>query len=302
MLDKLALLQKYFDNEKLLFNVPMKNHTSFKTGGEAAAMLLPSSPEDIQRAFSFCDEHGIYCLIIGNGSNLLVSDGGIKGLVIKIAKSMNNIYLQEEDVIVAQAGCLLSEVSSFALLNSLKGFEFASGIPGSVGGAVFMNAGAYGGEMKNVLLWADAIINGNIKRFYFNELELGYRSSVFQKNGGIIISAAIKLFKGNYSQIECEMKRLNSMRREKQPLNKPSAGSTFKRPEGFFAGKLIAESGLSGYKIGGACVSEKHCGFIVNDSEASSTDIYRLIKYVQKTVYDKHGVSLEPEVMIVGDF
>ncbi|MDR1688602.1 MAG: UDP-N-acetylmuramate dehydrogenase [Clostridiales bacterium] len=301
MPDTLNFLRNRFGSA-ILVNEPMKNHTSFKTGGDAAFMMLAQNSGDIADAVSFCRENSVPFLLMGNGTNLLVSDSGFNGLVIKIAEKMSGVFLNTAGEIEAGAGLLLSELSHFALTRSLSGLEFASGIPGSVGGAVYMNAGAYGGEISGVLVWADIILNGEIKRFSVSDLALGYRASILQKNGGIVTAAAFKLVASQYSEIDAKIKELNAKRREKQPLNKPSAGSAFKRPEGHYAGKLIADSGLAGYKIGGAAVSEKHCGFIVNEGGASSSEIYALINYVKKTVFEKFGVALEPEVKFAGVF
>jgi UDP-N-acetylmuramate dehydrogenase len=301
MPDTLIFMQSRFGGS-VLINEPMKNHTSFKTGGNAHVMLLAQSARDITEAVKFCGENAVPLLLMGNGTNLLIADSGFNGLVIKIADKMSGVRLNSAGEIEAGAGLLLSELSHFALKHSLAGLEFASGIPGSAGGAVYMNAGAYGGEIKDVLVWADVLLNGEVKRFSVSDLALGYRSSILQKNGGIVINAAFKPLPSNYFEIDSKMKELNAKRREKQPLNKPSAGSAFKRPKGHYAGKLIADCGLAGYRIGGAAVSEKHCGFIVNEGDASSYDIYALINYVKKTVFEKFGVALEPEVKFAGVF
>jgi len=338
MLEKSALLQKNINGE-LLFNEPMKNHTSFRVGGCADALLLPNGEQDIITALDFCRENALLCLIIGNGSNLLVSDDGVRGLVIKTAGRMNNISLNSETEINAGCGCLLSQAAAFALSAGLSGLEFASGIPGSVGGAVYMNAGAYGGEIKDVLTRARVItgveadrlkyeshsrlepsahitevvrplsepcsgmepMSYDIKELYADELEFGHRSSIFQKNDWVVTGAVFKLTKGEPLAIETKMKEFNAQRREKQPLDAPSAGSVFKRPLGHFAGKLIEDCGLAGYSIGGATVSPKHCGFIVNNG-TSAADIYKLIKYVEESVYVRFGVKLQPEIRFIGKF
>ena len=238
--------------------------------------------------------------IMGNGSNLLVSDKGIEGAVIEIGSLMNNITVNG-DKIYAEAGALLSSLSAAAADNSLTGLEFASGIPGSVGGAVFMNAGAYDGEIKDIIVSARAITcEGNIITLSKDELDLSYRHSVIEEKGLIVIGAEFKLMHGCQDEIRKKMADFASRRRDKQPLNYPSAGSTFKRPEGYFAGKLIEDSGLKGKMIGGAQVSEKHAGFIINTGNAKSSDISALIDYCIETVYNKFGVVIKPEVRIIG--
>jgi len=302
MQETLDFLRQRFGSPKLLINEPMKNHTSFKVGGNVSAMLLPCDVSDIMAAVDACEQYGVFCFVMGNGSNLLVSDGGIDGLVIKITGNMNRVYLSGPEEITAEAGCLLSEAAAFALSNCLSGMEFAAGIPGSVGGGVYMNAGAYDGEIKNILTKARAIINGKVTELPAEALGFDYRNSIFQTNSGIITEAVFKLKKGDYSRIEDEMKRLNAKRRAKQPLDKPSAGSTFTKPEGHFAGDLIAKCGLAGFSVGGACVSPKHCGFIINNGSATAEDIRRLMDYVKTKVYEEFGVMLKPEVKMVGNF
>lgn len=282
----------------ILNNEPMSKHTSFRTGGNADTFIKVESAEDIINIIKEYDNP----IFIGNGSNLLVSDDGIRGTVVQIYDEFNQISLKEENVIHADAGALLSKIAAFARDNSLTGFEFASGIPGTAGGAVFMNAGAYGGEMKDVVVNVYAIENGKEVVYNCEEMQFDYRSSIAMKKNLIISGVDYKLTKGNKDKINEIMIDLNSRRREKQPLEYPSAGSTFKRPEGYFAGKLIMDSGLSGYTVGGAMVSTKHCGFVINTGKATSTDIYNLIKYVQRIVLDKMGVKLETEVRLIGEF
>lgn len=295
----------YTDKLKEIFivvleNEPMSSHTSFKTGGNADIFIKADRAENIIKAVKILENENIPYFIMGNGSNLLVSDKGIEGAVIEIGSLMNNITVNG-DKIYAEAGALLSSLSAAAADNSLTGLEFASGIPGSVGGAVFMNAGAYDGEIKNVIVSARVITReGNIITLSKDELDLSYRHSVIEERGLIVIGAEFKLMPGCQDEIRKKMADFASRRREKQPLNYPSAGSTFKRPEGYFAGKLIEESGLKGKKIGGAQVSEKHAGFIINTGNAKSSDISALIDCCIETVYNKFGVVMKPEVRIIG--
>lgn len=286
--------------KNVMLNEPMKNHTSFRTGGEADIFVSPDSIKSLKDVIKLFRENDIPFYIFGNGSNMLVSDRGIEGAVIHIGSGFSSIEVKENKI-TSGAGAILSAVSNAALENSLTGFEFASGIPGSFGGAVFMNAGAYGSEIKNVIK-SVLVLNENLEleELSKDRLELGYRSSIFQKNNYIILGGTIELETGNKDNIRSEMNELNAKRREKQPLNFASAGSTFKRPEGYFAGKLIEDSGLKGKKIGGAQVSEKHAGFIVNTGTATTDDIINLMDFCKKTVYEKFGVMIEPEVRITG--
>lgn len=286
--------------KNVMLNEPMKNHTSFRTGGEADIFVSPDSIKSLKDVIKLFRENDIPFYIFGNGSNMLVSDRGIEGAVIHIGNGFSSIEVKENKI-TSGAGTILSAVSNAALENSLTGFEFASGIPGSFGGAVFMNAGAYGSEIKNVIK-SVLVLNENLEleELSKDRLELGYRSSIFQKNNYIILGGTIELETGNKDNILSEMNELNAKRREKQPLNFASAGSTFKRPEGYFAGKLIEDSGLKGKTIGGAQVSEKHAGFIVNTGTATTDDIINLMDFCKKTVYEKFGVMIEPEVRITG--
>ncbi len=288
--------------DKILLNEPMKNHTTFKVGGPAEIMVSPENETQIIDVIKLSEKYNIPFLILGNGSNMLVRDGGIKGLVIKLNNNYENIKLKNDNTIVAQSGALLSSVSKFALKNSLEGMEFASGIPGSLGGAITMNAGAYGGEMKDVVSRAK-LIDRSGKIIYMNneELEFGYRESKVKNEGLIALEVEFKLQKGSYDKIDEKMKDLTKRRTSKQPLEWPSGGSTFKRPEGYYAGKLIDDSGLRGLRYKDAQVSEKHCGFIINRGNASCDDILKLIGTVQKTVKDKFNVDLEREIMLIGD-
>ncbi|WP_250227427.1 UDP-N-acetylmuramate dehydrogenase [Anaeropeptidivorans aminofermentans] len=302
MKDIIDVFSENFKRELFLINEPLKNHTSFKIGGDAKVFFMPESVSDIADALKVCRENEFPYYILGNGTNILFSDKGYNGVIINIFNKFNQVYLENENTINAQSGALLSSIANIALNNSLSGMEFASGIPGALGGAVYMNAGAYGGEMKDIVLSADILDkDGNIRTLDNNEMGFQYRSSNAEKEGFIVLSAKLQLKKGNKEEIKSKMYELNSQRKEKQPLEMPSAGSTFKRPEGNFAGKLIMESGLRGYSIGGAMVSEKHCGFVVNTGNATCKDVLLLIEHVKKTVYDKFNVMLEPEVRIIGD-
>jgi len=302
-LDKDRLYQLFQDKDfgKILFNEPMKEHTSFKIGGPADVMIIPDSEGRIVEAVKFCRENNIKYFIMGNGTNLLVKDGGIRGVVIKIANGFNRIDIDGTRV-VCQSGALLSTVANRLLKESLTGFEFASGIPGTIGGAITMNAGAYGGEMKDIVLKVRALDQNNkIVELTKDDMDFRYRGSRVVDEGLVVLAAEFQLEKGEYSKIEERMKDLTHQRTSKQPLEFPSGGSTFKRPEGYYAGKLIDDAGLRGIRYGDAQVSEKHCGFIVNTGKATFHDVYMLIQTVQKIVHDKFGVLLEPEIKIIGD-
>ncbi len=283
---------------KILERESMKLHTTFRTGGEADTFIEVSSVDDVKAAVATYDN----LLVIGNGSNLLVSDKGIHQPVLHLLNEFNKIELLDDGEIYAEAGALLSRVAAFARDNSLAGLEFASGIPGSVGGAVVMNAGAYGGEMKQVITFVDVFKNGEVKTIPASEMDFDYRHSRAMDEDMVILAMRVKLIPGNPDEITALMKDFNQRRRDKQPLEFPSAGSTFKRPTGYFAGKLIQDAGLAGFQIGGARVSEKHCGFVINAGNATSKDVYDVIKHVQKTVLEKLGVVLETEVRLIGDF
>ncbi len=284
------------------FNAQMRKYTSFKCGGMVKLLLIPYSLSGLVDLYDFCRKFSVKPLILGNGSNVLVSDRGFGGVAIKVGRQIGKIELIDEDTIYCEAGASMKSLCLFALDNSLSGLEFAFGIPGTLGGAVYMNAGAYGGEMKDVLESVDCVdLNGNVVTFSKEELGLEYRKSVFAENGYLIISAKLKLKKGNRDEIKAEMDDKMARRKEKQPLEYPSAGSTFKRPEGYFAGALIEQSGLKGYTVGGAQVSEKHAGFVINKNKATATDIITLIHNVQDKVYDNFGVMLETEVKIIGE-
>lgn len=292
-------LYAFAPRARVLENEPLARHTTFRVGGPADVLFLPESAQELQRAMELAREAGEDCLVIGNGSNLLVRDGGVRGLVIKLAGPMSGVSV-EGTAIRAQAGASLSQVSRAALQASLTGLEFASGIPGSLGGALAMNAGAYGGELSQVVREAMVLMDGRVQTLSREELAMGYRTTRVLREGGIVLSAVLDLKEGDAPQIAATMDDLNRRRREKQPLSFPSAGSTFKRPEGYFAGALIEQAGLKGYAIGGAQVSEKHAGFLINRGGATASDLLRLIEYVQERVYAQSGVRLETEVRICG--
>lgn len=284
-----------------LYNESMKLHTTFRTGGNARRFCKVSNAEDIISIIHQCklDKEGYE--IIGNGSNLLVSDDGIDGTVIQIFDEFNHIEVNGEEI-YAEAGALLSQIAAAAKNNSLSGLEFASGIPGTLGGAIVMNAGAYGGEMKDVISSVDVIRNDRVETISCEDMHFSYRHSLAGEEKLVVIGAKIRLKKSDMGAIIGRMRELKEARMEKQPLEYPSAGSTFKRPEGYFAGKLIMDSGLAGYRVGGAMVSPKHCGFVINYDHATSNDIYKLIQDVIVKVYDRYQVRLEPEVRLIGKF
>ena len=283
----------------IIYNELMKNHTSFKIGGPCDEFAQVTSWEEIPKLIEYAKNKNIPYTIMGNGSNLLVSDAGIRGLVIKVAKGFEKVDVDGTKM-VCESGILLSKLSNIALKNNLSGLEFASGIPGTLGGAIYMNAGAYGGEMKDVVKKVTYYKDGKVQET--DNLEFGYRHSVFSNTDAIILSAELELEEGYYDEIKGKMEELSKRRSDKQPLSQPSAGSTFKRPEGYFAGKLIEDAGLKGYKIGGAMVSEKHSGFVVNTGDATCKDVLELISHIQKTVFEKFGVKMETEVKILGEF
>ncbi|MCH5211668.1 MAG: UDP-N-acetylmuramate dehydrogenase [Oscillospiraceae bacterium] len=286
---------------QLLVKEPMSKHTSFRIGGPADVFISVSAEKELAALIKEAKLQNVPFMIVGNGSNMLVSDNGIRGLVIQIAQNMSE-YEITGTIVKAQAGILMSKLASAVLKAELTGFEPLSGIPGTLGGGIFMNAGAYGGELKDIIKSVTYIDDeGNIKTIYNSECAFGYRKSVFSGGGKYILSAVLELEKGDESEIRRAMADYNKRRSDKQPLNMPSAGSTFKRPDGYFAGKLIQDAGLMGYSIGGAQVSEKHAGFIINKGGATAKNVLDLIEYVQKTVKEKFGVDLEPEVRLVGD-
>ena len=277
-------------------------HTTFRIGGPADLFVTPGSIQAVADSIRICKETQTPCAVIGNGSNLLVSDTGYRGVIIQIGRNLNQVSVNGEEI-RAQAGAMLSVIAKTALSESLTGFEFASGIPGTLGGAAVMNAGAYGGEMKDVLTEVTVLTReGEIRTIPAEKLEMGYRTSLAAKNGWIILEAVLKFQKGDAEAIRGRMEELKMQRVTKQPLDLPSAGSTFKRPEGYFAGKLIMDAGLRGFTVGGAQISEKHCGFVVNKGGATAEDVRNLICAVQKKVQEDAGVKLEPEVKFLGEF
>lgn len=295
-------LCRILPEEQVHENEPMSRRTTFRAGGAADWLVEPDTEGQLAEIIRLCREQQVPWYILGNGSNLLVGDKGYRGVVIQICKRMNEIRT-EENKIYAQAGALLSKIAAQALSNNLTGFEFASGIPGTLGGAVMMNAGAYGGEMKHVLESADVLTpEGEFLTLSLEELELGYRTSVVATKGYTVLGATIALEKGNPEEIKAYMDDLKGRRITKQPLEYASAGSTFKRPEGYFAGKLIQDSGLKGYSVGDAQISEKHSGFVINRGNASAKDVLALIEHVQEIVEEKFGVHLETEVKRIGEF
>jgi UDP-N-acetylmuramate dehydrogenase len=288
-------------NGRVMVDEPMKHHTTFKIGGPADLLVEPSSIEEVESVLNICRSEDIPVTVIGNGSNLLVRDGGIRGIVIKIAEMLSNVSVYEEKI-VAEAGALMSKISSRALENALEGFEFASGIPGTIGGAVTMNAGAYGGEIKDYVSAVTCIdAKGNVKEYSGDEMAFGYRKSLVQTEGLVVLGVEISLKRGDRDEIKSKIDDYTERRTSKQPLHLASGGSTFKRPEGHFAGKLIEDAGLRGLRHRNIQVSEKHCGFVVNLGESKAEDVLNLIGVVQKTVYDKFGVQLEPEIRIIGE-
>ena len=288
--------------EDILTDEPMSKHTTFRVGGPARFYVMPKNAEQIAGVIRLCREEDVPYYLVGNGSNLLVGDKGYNGVIIQIFRNMNEIRV-DGNTIRIQAGALLSAVAAQALEHSLTGFEFASGIPGTFGGAVVMNAGAYGGEIKHVIKEARVLTgDGEIITLSADELELGYRSSIIIKKGYIVLDGIIELEKGQKEDIRAYMDELKERRITKQPLEYPSAGSTFKRPEGYFAGKLIDDAGLRGFRFGGAQVSEKHCGFVINREKATAAEIVELMSQVQKRVKDAFGVELEAEVKRIGEF
>ena len=291
-----------FGSDRVLLEEPMKRHTTFRIGGPAEVFVMPGNLEEVQRILEICRTEDLPYFILGNGSNLLVGDGGFRGVVLQIFKKMNDVRVEGERV-TAQAGVLLSKVASAAYNASLTGLEFAAGIPGTLGGAVRMNAGAYGGEMKQVLESAVVLTQeGELLTIPVEELGLAYRTSVVEKKDYVVVEATLRLKKGDQAAIREVMDDLKQRRVTKQPLEFGSAGSTFKRPKGYFAGKLIEDAGLRGFRIGDAQVSEKHCGFVINRGNATAAQVCELMQEVVKKVKETSGVTLEPEVKRIGEF
>lgn len=297
----LEQLAEILPEKNIYINEPMNKHTTFRIGGSADVLVTPGVSETAE-VLRLCKNHDIPVTIIGNGSNLLVGDQGIRGVVIEFGRPAEEIIIQGEQMHVT-AGTMLSKAANEAAANGLSGLEFAAGIPGTVGGAVVMNAGAYGGEMKDVIRTVTVLTKEGEKRtLTLEELDLGYRHSCILENNYIVLSAELSLQKADTEQIRAVMADLRERRVTKQPLEYPSAGSTFKRPKGYFAGKLIQDAGLRGYQVGGAQVSEKHCGFVINKGDATARDVRQLISDVQKKVYEEFHVQIEPEVKMIGEF
>lgn len=279
---------------------PLSAHCTFRVGGDCDVFIEVASEKALSELISFARKANVRYFVLGNGSNVLFSDEGYEGVILHVGSMMNEIKLLDDETVCVQAGASLSRVCNFALENSLSGLEFAYGIPGYIGGAVFMNAGAYGGEIKDVFVSASVITpEGEIITKYPEDMKFSYRYSKLMDNGGLVTSAVFRLTKGDKAEIKARMDELMGKRKAKQPIEYPSAGSTFKRPEGQFAGALIEQSGLRGYSVGAACVSEKHCGFVINKGGATAKDIMKVIKDVQNIVQEKTGFLLETEVRII---
>lgn len=294
-------LQKIIEASDIREMEPMKQHTTFKVGGPADVLVTPSLVQ-LPKVVALCKKHDLPYYILGNGSNLLVGDKGIRGVVIAITNRMAEIVCDGERI-TAQAGATLGQIAAKAVEASLAGMEFAAGIPGTVGGAVVMNAGAYGGEMKDIIESVQVLdTEGNQHTLSVEELDLAYRHSCIIEKSYIVLQVTLCLTKGDKTEIRAKMAELRDQRLSKQPLEYPSAGSTFKRPEGYFAGKLIMDAGLRGYQVGGAQVAEKHCGFVINKENATAADILALMKDVSDKVEAQFGVKLEPEVKMLGEF
>ncbi|KXG78587.1 UDP-N-acetylenolpyruvoylglucosamine reductase [Fervidicola ferrireducens] len=303
-MDKISIyndLCKVIPSDRVKIDEPMKYHTSFRIGGPADVMVLPQDVDEIRKVVNYCNQNSIPFFVMGNGTNLLVRDKGIRGVVIKIAQNFNDVKV-EGNIIKARAGALLSLVAKAALENGLTGLEFASGIPGTLGGAIIMNAGAYDGEMAKVVREVVVMdLKGEISSMKNEELDFSYRWCKLQTGGKIVLEAKLELEAGAYEDIKRKMEEFSKRRKMKQPLNMPSAGSTFKRPPGNYAGFLIEKAGLKGFKVGDAMVSELHAGFIVNTGNATAKDVLSLIEIIQNRVKEKFGILLEPEIKVVGE-
>lgn len=305
------LLKGVLTENQILVDEPLKNHTTFKVGGPADFLILPDNIAKVEQCVKLCNESSIPYYIIGNGSNLLVSDKGYRGIIIKIAENLSKITVKVENkedncktyYVTAEAGILLSELSKVIASHECTGFEFASGIPGTLGGAVTMNAGAYDGEIKDCIVEATIMEqDGSVHVLSKEELKLSYRKSIIQERSSIVLDATFIFQTGCQEIIDAKIADLTFRREDKQPLEYPSAGSTFKRPEGYYASKLIMDAGLRGYRYGSACVSEKHCGFVINDGDATAEEILILIGKIIEIIKNKDGVTLEPEVRLLGEF
>ncbi len=300
--DVITAIEQIVSREEIYINELMSRHTTFRTGGPASLFIRPNCLEELRSVIKLLRRAEVDYFILGNGSNLLVSDKGYDGVVISLGK-FADIKIEDETKICAQAGALNSSIAMVTRDNDLAGFEFAAGIPGTIGGAMIMNAGAYGGEMKDITRQVTVLTpDADTIKLDNSAMKFGYRTSALKGKNFVVLSAVLELQKGNKEEIAAAMQELALKRKEKQPLEYPSAGSTFKRPEGYFAGKLIEDAGLKGFGVGAAAVSEKHCGFVINKGNASSSDIYETIRRVQDIVYEKSGVKLEPEVIMLGKF
>ena len=294
------LLEERLAPDSVCTDELMSRHTTFRIGGPASVFVTPKSEKDLVTAIEICRSQGAPYFILGNGSNLLVSDQGYDGVVVHIGSDLRDISVEGTEI-TAKTGAMLSQVAHAALAHGLTGMEFAAGIPGSLGGACMMNAGAYGGEMSQILVGVRALDDkGQIVELAADQLELGYRHSIMMEKQYVVLGARIHLEKGNPEKIQAQMDDLKEKRIAKQPLEYPSAGSTFKRPEGAFAGRLIMDAGLRGFRIGDAMVSEKHCGFVVNAGKATAEDVCGVISHVQQVVMEKYGKELEPEIRFLG--
>ena len=281
----------------------MSRHTTFKVGGPARYYLIPENTGEVRAAIDFADERELPYMVVGRGSNLLFSDREYHGVIIEIGESFSDMSIHLNNTVVVKSGMTLTNMASRLARMGLAGFEFAGGIPGTVGGAIVMNAGAYGGEIKDTLVEVTVMNEkGELVKLDADELELSYRHSILQEKNWIVLSGTFTFGSGSQDEIRAQIQEYNKRRREKQPLEYASAGSTFKRPEGYFAGKLIEDAGLKGYHIGGARVSDKHAGFVINTGDATASEIHSLIEHVKRKVLEKSGVMLEPEVRMIGDF
>ncbi len=294
-------LKSILGEENVFVNEPMNKHTTFRIGGKADFLVCPKNIENVKDIISYLSDNSINYYVIGNGSNLLVKDNGFRGVIVKLFKDFSKVDV-DGCLIKAEAGATLSAVAKKAMQSSLAGMECLSGIPGTIGGAICMNAGAYGGEIKDIVKDITVLENGVIKKLTKDEAEFSYRNSKIMREKMVVLEVVLELEKGNKEEIQEKMKLLMAQRNEKQPVNLPSAGSTFKRPEGYFAAKLIDDCGLRGFSVGDAEVSKKHCGFVVNNKNASACDVLKLMEIVSKKVKDEFGVLLEPEVRIIGEW
>ncbi len=301
--DILSSISEIIDEKRILRNEPMKKHTTFRIGGPADVLVKPATITEIEQVLQCCEEQAVPYYVVGNGSNLLVGDEGIRGVVLQLGNDFSEVEVCEDDTIWVQAGCMLSKVANLAAEHALTGMEFAAGIPGTIGGAVMMNAGAYGGEMKDIIECVTLLTpDREVLILPQDQMEFGYRESIVSKENYIVLEAKLRLQKGEPEAIEAKMKEYSEARRSKQPLEYPSAGSTFKRPEGYYAGKLIMDTGLAGYRVGDAQVSEKHCGFVINCGQATAKDVTAVMNDVIHRVAEAYQVELEPEVRKIGEF